>query len=138
MQLDQTVNLMKLSWPKTGYRLTWGPWRETRSLSQNALQHVIYDDISTYLISKGRTEWSPEFTKEMCKYTLLPIQKREFTNIKTGKKEIREELTKTSTLDVGESYKYTTDLLEFAERIGCVIAIPENCEYRDLRENQVE
>ena len=35
------------------FRMVLKPWRERRSLSQNALSHMWYSEISEYLISKG-------------------------------------------------------------------------------------
>ncbi|MEP8486599.1 hypothetical protein ABKV78_15510 (plasmid) [Enterobacter asburiae] len=37
------------------FRLQVKPWREKRSLSQNALSHMWYTEISEYLIARGKT-----------------------------------------------------------------------------------
>ena len=113
------------------YRVTVVLWREKRSLSQNAFQHVIYDDISKYLISKGRKDWTPPFTKKNMKNNFLGWELSEYTNVKTGEIITKEELISTSGLDVGESCDYTTKLLDFAQSIGCTIKIPAVCDYRD-------
>ncbi len=41
------------------FRMVLKPWRERRSLSQNALSHMWYSEISEYLISKGKTFATP-------------------------------------------------------------------------------
>ncbi|EOC5803988.1 bacteriophage antitermination protein Q [Cronobacter dublinensis] len=41
------------------YRLIIRPWRETRSLSQNALAHMWFAEISDYLIKRGKSFASP-------------------------------------------------------------------------------
>ncbi|EOH1040538.1 hypothetical protein ACY0MI_004973, partial [Enterobacter hormaechei] len=41
-------------------RLQVKPWREKRSLSQNALSHMWYTEISNYLIARGKTFATPE------------------------------------------------------------------------------
>lgn len=139
LALDQWVAMLKMSpWPKSGLRLTWGEYRETRSLSQNALQHVIYDDLSKYLISRGRTDCTPEWIKDMLKSKFLGWVDREFTDITSGEKAIHQVLRSTAALDKGESYTYTTAILEWASSIGCEIKLPAKCEYRELMDKQNE
>lgn len=107
-----------------------------RSLSQNAFQHVIYSDISRYLISKGRKEWTPEFVKENLKNKFLGWEDKEYIDVETGKKSLRSVLRRTSQLDVGDSYNYTTQIIDWAEAIGCKIKIPANSVYMELYRDQ--
>lgn len=107
-----------------------------RSLSQNALQHVVYAEISEYLISKGRTDWTPEFVKEQLKNKFLGWEDKEFVDVVTGQKTVKSVLVKTATLDKGDAYQFTTEILAWAESIGCYIKIPENCEYMELTREQ--
>lgn len=118
------------------YRVNIVEWREKRSLSQNAFQHVIYSEISKYLISKGRTDWSEEKVKFEMKNNFLGWKKRECTNVLTGDVIVKEVLISTTSLDVGESCDYTTKILDFSQSIGCTIKIPVNCDYRDYIEMQ--
>ena len=129
--------LWKLDLTKA-YRVTVVLWREKRSLSQNAFQHVIYDDISKYLISKGRKDWDPKFTKKNMKNNFLGWELTEYTDVKTGEITTREELISTSGLDVGVACDYITKLLDFAQTIGCNIKIPAVCDYRDYLNKQDE
>lgn len=46
-------------------RLQVKEWREKRSLSQNALSHMWYAEISEYLINSGRTDATPEWVKRI-------------------------------------------------------------------------
>lgn len=103
-----------------------------RSLSQNAFQHVIYAEISKYLISKGRTDWSPAYTKEQMKNNFLGWEDRVYTNVKTGLKSTHIALRSSSKLDKGEAMNYITQMLDWAESIGCQIKVPESCEYMSL------
>lgn len=48
-------------------RLQVKEWREKRSLSQNALSHMWYAEISEYLIKSGRTDATPEWVKRNLK-----------------------------------------------------------------------
>lgn len=132
----QELTKMLTENPNKAFRVTIKVWRESRSLSQNAFQHIIYSGISKYLISKGRKDWTPAYTKEQMKNNFLGWRKKEFTNVLTGEVEINKVLIPTSSLDVGESFNYTTSLLDWAQSIGCNIKIPEKCDYRDLQEKQ--
>ena len=107
-----------------------------RSLSQNAFQHVCYQEISQYLISKGRTEWTPDFVKKNLKNKFLGWTQEPFVDIKTGERREIWTLRHTSKLDKGEAMNYITQILEWAESIGCHIRIPEDCEYMDLIKGQ--
>lgn len=104
-----------------------------RSLSQNAFIHVIFQDISKYLISKGRTDWTPEYTKKCLKNYFLGWEDEEYIDIKTAEKLHKSVLRKTSTLSKGELFDFTEAILAWSESIGCFIEIPENCEYMELR-----
>ncbi len=109
-----------------------------RSLSQNAFQHIIYQEISKYLISKGRTDWTPEYTKENMKNAFLGWKDKEYIDVKTGKRSVRSVLRKTSTLDKGDSFRFTTDLIGFSESIGLMIKIPESSDYMKFKNEQNE
>ena len=131
------AELWKLDLTKA-YRVTVVQWREKRSLSQNSFQHVIYKEISVYLISKGRTDWTEKKTKFEMKNNFLGWELTECTNVQTGEITIKETLIETSGLDVGTSGDYTTKLLDFAQNIGCTIKIPAQCDYRDYLNVQDE
>ena len=129
--------LWKLDLTKS-YRVTVVLWREKRSLSQNAFQHVIYDDISKYLISKGRKDWTEKKVKFEMKNNFLGWEETECTNVYTGEITVKETLISTSGLDVGVACDYITKLLDFAQSIGCNIKIPAVCDYRDYLNKQDE
>ena len=107
-----------------------------RSLDQNALQHCIYEEISSYLIRNNRKECSPSWVKRQLKNKFLGWEDVVFVDVVTGEKAMREELRSTSGLDVGEAYHYTAQILDWADSIGCEIKIPANCQYRELMEIQ--
>ena len=107
-----------------------------RSLSQNALQHSIYGEISKYLISKGRSDCNAKWIKDMLKSKFLGWIEESFTDIVTGEKFTKEVMRKTSDLDSGEAYHYTTQIIDWAESIGCTIKIPANSVYMKLMDEQ--
>jgi len=132
----ELINITRSS--NKAYRVVVSEWREKRSLSQNALQHVIYSDISEYLISKGRKRCTPVWVKSALKNQFLGWTETEFTDLNTGEITNRQVLRSTKDLDVGESCHYTTQILDWAQSIGCNIKIPAKCEYRDMLNKQSE
>lgn len=133
--IQEATKLLQES-PNQAFRVNIVRWREKRSLSQNAFQHVIYEEISKYLVSKGRKDWTPGFTKENMKNTFLGWVDEEFTNMQTGEIVTKSVLRSTSKLDLGEAYNYTTQILDWANSIGCFIKIPESSEYYQLMQDQ--
>lgn len=102
-----------------------------RTLNQNSLQHCIYSELSKYLIKKGRSDCNPDWVKKMLKNKFLGWTQEAFTDILTGEVTHREVLIGTSSLGRGEATIYTTQILEWADSIGCEIKIPARCDYRD-------
>ena len=72
----------------------------------------------------------------MLKNKLLGWDIETFTDILTGAKTEREVLRHTSQLTKGEMMDYLTQIIEWAESIGCEIRIPVNSEYMRLMESQ--
>ena len=68
------------------FRLQMKPWREKRSLSQNALSHMWYTEISEYLINSGRTDATPEWVKRNLKKTYLGCEEVTYTDFISGEK----------------------------------------------------
>lgn len=111
-------------------------WVDKRTLSMNALQHCIYAEVSRYLISKGRLEWSPGFVKKNLKNKFLGWETEVFVDVVTGERREVQSLRKTSELDKGDSYLYTEQIIDWASSIGCEVKIPEKCEFMSLQLQQ--
>lgn len=105
-----------------------------RSLSQNALMHSVYGEISKYLIKKGRTDCSAEWVKDALKSKFLGWEIKSFVDVVTGDKFEKEMMRKTSELDKGEAYHYTTQIIDWAESIGCDIKIPAHSVHMKIYE----
>ena len=73
-----------------------------RSLSQNALAHKWFGELSAWLVSKGKDFATPEWVKAAMKSTFLGYVEVVDTDVITGKKTSRQELRHTSSLDTGE------------------------------------
>lgn len=120
------------------WRLIIRPWRDKRSLSQNALSHMWYSEISQYLISRGKTFATPEWVKDALKHTYLGYETRERVDVVTGEITTIQSLRHTSDLDTGEMYVFLCRVEAWAMNIGCHLTIPQSCEYQLLRDRQEE
>ncbi|HDI3035775.1 YbcN family protein [Cronobacter turicensis] len=118
------------------YRLILRPWRETRSLSQNALAHMWFNEISAYLIKRGKSFATPEWVKDALKHSYLGYEEREMTDVITGEKTTIRSLRHTSDLDTGDMHFFLTRVEAWALSIGCPLTIPADCEYMQLRQKQ--
>ncbi|MDA4839221.1 YbcN family protein [Enterobacter hormaechei] len=118
------------------FRLQVKPWREKRSLSQNALFHLWMGEISEYLIKSGRTDATPEWVKRNLKKTYLGCEEVTYIDFITGAKETSWEPRHTSLLDTGEMHIFMCKVEAWAMNIGCHLTIPQSCEYQQLRDKQ--
>ena len=118
------------------FRVNIVAWRDKRSLSQNSLQHVIYGVVSKFLIAQGRSEWTPKKVKDSLKSKYLGWEDTEFVDVVTGEISTKTTLRATSDLDTGQSFHYTTQIIEWCEWMDIPIQIPATCEYRSLQELQ--
>lgn len=118
------------------YRLTIKPWRDKRSLSQNALSHMWYAEISAFLIRRGKPFASPEWVKDAMKHTYLGYEEREMVDVVTGERTTIRSLRHTSDLDTGDMHFYLTQVEGWALNIGCRLTVPDDSEYAKLRDKQ--
>lgn len=119
------------------HRIIIKPWKNKRSLSQNSLSHLWYDEISKYLCKNG-IKHTKESVKVMMKHTFLGYEEVEMINAVTGDIELIKQLRKTSDLDTGDMYFYMEQVERWAVGIGCFVTIPDNSEYMKLKRKQDE
>lgn len=119
------------------YRLIIKPWREKRSLNQNALSHMWYSEISDWLIRRGKTFASPEWVKDAMKHTYLGYVEREMVDVVTGETTVIRSLRHTSDLDTGDMHFYLTQVEGWALSLGCKLTVPADSEYMNLKEKQI-
>jgi hypothetical protein len=118
------------------YRLMLKPWREKRSIPQNALSHMWYAEISEYLIHSGRTDATPEWVKRNLKKTYLGSVEVEYVDFVTGEKTTTWEPRHTSDLDTGEMHHFLCQVEGWCAQFGLVLTIPDNSEFMQLRRQQ--
>lgn len=103
-----------------------------RSLSQNALAHKWFGELSAWLVSKGKDFATPEWVKAAMKSTFLGYVEVVDTDVITGKKTSRQELRHTSSLDTGEMKLFMDMVYGWALDRGMMLTIPDNSEYKQL------
>ncbi|WP_272538675.1 recombination protein NinB [Providencia sp. PROV197] len=64
------------------HRIIIKPWKNKRSLSQNATFHLWCTEISKYLC-KNKSNFTPETVKEMLKHTFLGYEVTEMIDVTT-------------------------------------------------------
>lgn len=107
-----------------------------RSLSQNALAHKWFGELSAWLVSKGKDFATPEWVKAAMKSTFLGYVEVVDTDVITGKKTSRQELRHTSSLDTGEMKLFMDMVYHWALDRGMMLTIPEGCEYQKLTKQE--
>ncbi|WP_312465738.1 YbcN family protein [Atlantibacter hermannii] len=118
------------------YRLILKPWKDKRSLSQNALSHMWYAEISDYLIKSGRTDATPEWVKRNLKRTYLGCEEITYTDFVTGEKVTTYEPRHTSNLDTAEMHFFLCQVEQWCAQFGLALTIPHDSEYQKLKDKQ--
>ncbi|OTA16529.1 hypothetical protein Xbed_03456 [Xenorhabdus beddingii] len=117
------------------HRIIIKPWKNTRSLSQNATAHMWFGEISRYLKSKGGN-YSPADVKDMLKHTFLGYEVIGRIDARTQEVEHVRTLRQTAKLDTGEMFRFMEQIEQWAAGIGCFVTIPEDSEYMRLKREQ--
>jgi NinB protein. len=120
------------------YRLILKPWSEKRSLSQNATFHMWCGELSDYLTKRGRTQATPEFCKDLLKYTFLGFETKTFTDAITGEQQDVQQLRHTRDLKSADMFDFMTRVQAWAIDIGCFLTVPENCEFERNHHKQLQ
>ncbi|AQV70746.1 TPA: hypothetical protein RLT95_000349 [Escherichia coli] len=113
------------------WRIKISEYREKRTLSQNNLMWVWNAEIAAQLSAASAENFTPEEVHEWLKDIFCPAKRVTIFNITRCVKSTRQ-------LDIGDMHKYLTDIDQWAHQKGLRLTIPDNCEYLDLKERQVE
>ncbi|WGM01930.1 recombination protein NinB [Arsenophonus nasoniae] len=117
------------------HQLIIKPFKQTRSLSQNALFHLWTSEISKYLCAND-ANYTPEQVKEMLKHTFLGYEVVERIDVTTQQPERVRALRRTSKLDKGEMHVFMQKVECWAIAICCFVTVPESSEYMKLKQAQ--
>jgi len=105
--------------------------REPRTLSQNALMHVWFKDLSTYFTERNH-DLTPEQAKTLMKHLFLGYE-----DVVIGQTRIKEQLRKTSKLSKGEETQFLSQIQEWALDKGLTLTCRADCEYMKMKEAQI-
>ncbi|HGJ5860620.1 MAG TPA: recombination protein NinB, partial [Arsenophonus nasoniae] len=119
---------------KQPHRLIIKPYKQTRSLSQNATVHLWFGEISKYLCANG-ANYTPEQVKEMLKHTFLGYEVVERIDVTTQEPERVRALRRTSKLDTDEMFIFMQRVEAWAAGIRCFVTIPCKSEYMKLKQS---
>jgi hypothetical protein len=108
------------------------PYKNPRTLSQNAMFHAWCRQLSKWVIDRDPS-YTPDNVKLLLKQKFLGTE-----NIKVGKTVIENQLRHTSSLDTGEMHHFMTEVYHWAFDLGCALEIDPQSEYRKLQQQQVE
>lgn len=111
--------------------------KKARSLSQNSLSWLWYNEISRWLISKGKDFATAQWVHDAMCHTYLGHEDVMDTDVITGVSTRRSALRGTSGLDVGEFKLYLDMVYHWAMNYGLLLTIPEGCEYDRLRKEEL-
>lgn len=117
------------------YRLQLKPWREKRSLSQNALSHMWYTEISEYLIKSGRTDATLGGSSATSK-DIPRLRGSHLHRFHHRCQRNHWEPRHTSQLDTGEMHIFLCKVEAWCAQFGLALTIPSGCEFQQLRDKQ--
>ncbi|MFS4675079.1 hypothetical protein ACLUY2_02830 [Klebsiella pneumoniae] len=113
------------------WRIKISEYRERRSLPQNSLLWKWNSEIAEQLTAVGSERFSDEEVHEWLKDMYCPAKPVTISGMTRYVKSTRR-------LDIGEMYKYLTDIDQWAHQKGLRLTIPDSCEYRELQRRQNE
>lgn len=112
------------------------PYRRKRSLDQNALYWMWLTELSEYLQGKGRDFATKEWCHDAMRHSFLGWEEKQLVDVVTGEITETRALRSTTKLDKGAFTFYLEQIEGWALGIGCLLTVPENCEYMKLKREQ--
>lgn len=99
------------------------PWSDKRSLNANALVHLWFREIGQYFTERN-VPLSEEDAKLLMKDLFLGLE-----DIQIGKRQIKQQLRRTSKLDSGEMKQFMDQIVAWCADKGCALSQPTDSEY---------
>ena len=130
--------LLELAKSGKRYRLIIKIWKDRRTIDQNSLSHMWYDDLAKQANARTKTNnYTTESVKRDLKAAFLGYENVENKNLLTGEVTVIQQLRKTSELDTGEMHFYLQQIETWASQNGFRLRIPSDSEYQKLKLQQV-
>lgn len=110
-------------------------WSNGRTIGQNALSHMWYEDITKHFLAGGKThfesgaEMNEANMKDNLKLTYLGCEEKTYIDLKTGEVITKSELRHTSDLEKGDMTNYLMLIDAFCVQYGIYIRKPADSEY---------
>lgn len=130
--------LLELAKSGKRYRLVIKIWKDKRSINQNSLSHMWYEDLAKQANIRSKTNnYTTKSVKRDLKESFLGYEDVEHINLLNGKRTTKKQLRKTSKLDTGEMHFYLQQIETWAIQNGFELRIPNDSEYQKLKMQQV-
>lgn len=124
-KLQQCFNFLKQSLPAGGFKITWEPWKDKRSLNANALYWQWLTIMAEHFSRGGQL-----FTKDDM-HDLMRHQFLGYVDRKIGRTEISQQLASTANLDTSQMHAYMSKIDAWAADHGCLLPRPEDSTYSE-------
>lgn len=106
------------------------PWKDKRSISQNALYWKWLGEVSEQAVINDQVHkpdiWHEYFKRYFCPIKIIAMPAGEDLNVRSTKK-----------LDSGEMHYYLNQIEQWAMGHMYVLTTPDNCEYQKLKNQQI-
>lgn len=127
-QLENCFRFLRESIPANGFRISWEPWRDRRSVNSNALYWSWLTLLAAHF-SRSGTTYSKDDMHDLMRHKFLGYEDRVI-----GNTEIRQQLASTSKLDTTQMYHYMSQIDAWGADHGCLLPRPEDEQYEKYRE----
>ncbi len=118
--------------------VTIKPFSNKRSIPQNKTFYMWMSEMSAYCIPRYGKHWTPKFCKDAMKHSFIGYEESVTFDVYSGKYIKDRRLKSTTKLSTGEFFFFMTQIEQYNLSIGCLLTIPNECEYMKLKRKQNE
>lgn len=129
-QLQNCFRFLQQSMPTQGLRITWEPWKDKRSLNQNAMYWMWLTQMAEHF-SRGGKKFTQDDMHDLMRHQFLGYVERT-----VGNTPLQPQLASTTGLDTAQMHHYLTKVDAWAADHGCLLPHPADSEYMKLKEAQ--
>jgi len=131
-QLERCFQFLRENFPSPGWRIEYKPWKETRTLSQNALAWKWYREIADQIYAK--TGIGPFDEQDI--HDRLLVERFGHETVTIGSVEITRPY-QTSKFDTAEMHHFMRWVEWWAAERNLRLTIPAHSEYQQYKEAQI-